>query len=879
METRSTWVKGGISLLEPMALCLVWATLSWASLAWAQPPGQAPAEPWVAVGRILTETSQDMDKRNVLLKERLTREKEGRAALKNTTNELEAAASAQKASLAMGKMPLPQAADLLREYALGREKISERLKVLQQEIDKSTQIRTQALQARDDFQTQVEHLKKMELPPEAHHSLAARYQSYQEKATAVSDLGAQLLKVLEEEREQTLRQQTLTTELVTSLETYIEKSAKRQLFSRQPTSALRVPVSKLVAELAGIPASAARRIRGAVLQTDWRGFLQANLASLFGLFAFGGLLVYGWRRQRRLWGHWLARWAEAATYFTQKISLALAASAVRNSWLVLGIVWLGLGLRVLNLFDNVPGQVLFYGLVYWLVFRLLRDLLGALFAPGAPGQGIVPLDKVTARFYDRYLVAFCAYLFFVQWGVNALEWLQYPTDLLIFLEFICLMVTLLWFAWLLRKPFLDNLLAGAGLAPDAWGARLMRGLRLLILPVLGAILVSDLLGFQMLSLYLSSGTANTVLAALTFWFLGHIGKDFSAYFTHPEEGLLARKLDLEAERLTRPHLLLPKIINGVIFIGVVLGVLLFWGVPLAYYRKMFQVLSQGPDLGPAKLTPLAVILAVASIYLARTLSHLSRFLLERRLFTRTVWNVAAQQTIATAVNYGLMTLGVVMALSFLGVNLTNLVLIAGALGVGIGFGLQNIVNNFVSGLIILFERPIKVGDLLSIDGQWGEVKAIRVRSTVFETRDHCVLIIPNSDLLSSKIQNWTHFGSGPFRLSLKVWVAYGSDVDEVSGLIDRVCRENPRALHHPAPQIIFNTFGDSALEFTFRVHLRTPDDREQATHELNTAVYRALQAAGIEIPFPQREFRLTGFPEAPDNLLPKGKPTGPKSRQ
>ena len=138
----------------------------------------------------------------------------------------------------------------------------------------------------------------------------------------------------------------------------------------------------------------------------------------------------------------------------------------------------------------------------------------------------------------------------------------------------------------------------------------------------------------------------------------------------------------------------------------------------------------------------------------------------------------------------------------------------GALGVGIGFGLQNIVNNFISGLILLFERPIKVGDMLVIDGQWGTVKEIRVRSTIFETFDRYVLIIPNSELVSNKVLNWTHYGAGINRLTLKVGVAYGSDVRQVTQLLTEVCQANPRVVAVPPPQIYFEAYGDSSLDFT-----------------------------------------------------------------
>ena len=188
---------------------------------------------------------------------------------------------------------------------------------------------------------------------------------------------------------------------------------------------------------------------------------------------------------------------------------------------------------------------------------------------------------------------------------------------------------------------------------------------------------------------------------------------------------------------------------------------------------------------------------------------------------------------------------------------------AGALGVGIGFGLQNIVNNFLSGLILLFERPIKVGDMLVIDGQWGTVKEIRVRSTIFETFDRYVLIIPNSELVSNKVVNWTHYGAGINRLTLKVGVSYGSDVRQVTQLITEICRANPRVVAVPPPQVYFEAYGDSSLDFTVWVHLRIPSDRTPATHELNSAIFEAFNEHGIEIPFPQRDLHIKEWPEAP----------------
>ncbi len=264
-----------------------------------------------------------------------------------------------------------------------------------------------------------------------------------------------------------------------------------------------------------------------------------------------------------------------------------------------------------------------------------------------------------------------------------------------------------------------------------------------------------------------------------------------------------------------------------------------------------------------KLTTLSVLGATLALYLGFFVSRAIRALINARIFPRTALDPGVQYSISTTVHYVILILTGMIALNILGFPLTYLALVAGALGVGIGFGLQNIVNNFLSGLILLFERPIKVGDLLVIDGQWGTVREIRMRSTIFETFDRCVLVIPNSELVSSKVANWTHYGKGLNRLSLQVGVAYDSDVRQVTQLITEVCRANPRVVAVPPPQVYFTVYGDSSLNFTIMVHLKTPKERLPATHEINRAIFETFKQHGIEVPFPQREIHIRERPEAP----------------
>jgi potassium efflux system protein len=481
--------------------------------------------------------------------------------------------------------------------------------------------------------------------------------------------------------------------------------------------------------------------------------------------------------------------------------------------------------------------------------------LTAVFAPGQPEQGIINLDEGTARYYCRS--GFWSFSFFVGgyyflWCLN-LSGYQYSG--FHFAVLIYLIIMIFWFAWLLRKPYLENLLTGAGLPPHSWLAGMIRGARLLVLLGLSVIIIIDLLGFQNLALYLAGSTFLTSLLIAGGWLVEQMGRDLNNFLTSPQ-GFLAERFGIKTETLEGVQIVFAQTLTLMITLVTAAGILLTWGVDVSRLQKMVAALSQGPSLGPVTLSPLAVVLAVFSIWLARRFSRFTRLILETRIFQRRGWDIGIRHTISNTVHYSLMTLGIIVALGFLGINFANLAIIAGGLGVGIGFGLQNIANNFFSGLILLFERPIKVGDLLVIDGQWGTVRDIRVRSTVFETNERSVLIIPNSDLLSNKILNWTFYGRGPARLTLKVGVAYNSDVHEVTRIIDQVCRKNPRVLSEPAPQIYFSAYGDSSLDFTIWVFIRTPNDRVPATHELNTAIFEAFNQHGIEFPYPQMDLHI-----------------------
>jgi small-conductance mechanosensitive channel len=249
-----------------------------------------------------------------------------------------------------------------------------------------------------------------------------------------------------------------------------------------------------------------------------------------------------------------------------------------------------------------------------------------------------------------------------------------------------------------------------------------------------------------------------------------------------------------------------------------------------------------------KLIVLAVLVLVVERYLRR--------LLRRRVLARTSLSPDLQYAVSRFVGYCFITIGFFFALKVIHLDLSALAFIVGALGIGIGFGLQNIISNFVSGLIILAERPIALGHRVEVGGVAGQVTRISLRSTTVVTNDNITIIVPNSDFITHPVTNWSH-GDPKVRLRLAVGVAYGSDVEKLRDALLEVAVENPAVLKHPAPMVRFLGFGDSALNFELAVWTIEMAHRPtRFRSDLYFAVERKLRQNRIEIPFPQRDLHL-----------------------
>jgi small-conductance mechanosensitive channel len=250
-----------------------------------------------------------------------------------------------------------------------------------------------------------------------------------------------------------------------------------------------------------------------------------------------------------------------------------------------------------------------------------------------------------------------------------------------------------------------------------------------------------------------------------------------------------------------------------------------------------------------------VVMVALVIYLTSLVSWILQALADAHYMSPRKMDFGVKTAMKRLLHYALFSVGFFIAVSMAGLELQKFAIIAGALGVGIGFGLQNIVNNFVSGLILLFERPVKVGDTINIDDQWGTITRIGLRSTIFETLDRAEIIVPNSELISQKVINWT-FTTHISRIVLTVGVAYGSPLSKVLGILMRVAQEHPDILNDPESSAIFTGFGDSSIDFELRVWVSDINKRLRIKSELGLAIDSAFREEDITIPFPQRDLHL-----------------------
>lgn len=267
-------------------------------------------------------------------------------------------------------------------------------------------------------------------------------------------------------------------------------------------------------------------------------------------------------------------------------------------------------------------------------------------------------------------------------------------------------------------------------------------------------------------------------------------------------------------------------------------------------------------LGDMTFTYGGIALFVLIIYLSSKISSTIKFLAEDKSYYK---NRKETANIAVILRFFLVTIGFILALLVSGIPIDRLTIILGALSVGIGFGLQNIVNNLISGIILIFEKPIQVGDLVELQQYTGFVKDIGIRSSIIRTYDGAEVIVPNGNLVSQEVINWT-LSNRQRRVEIRVGVAYGSDVKKVTEVLTNVLESHEKVMKYPTPAVLLDGFGDSSVDFRLLFWTSDIDNWLRTRSDLSTSIYNALDEAGISIPFPQRDLHIVSW-EAPNAAI------------
>jgi small-conductance mechanosensitive channel len=370
--------------------------------------------------------------------------------------------------------------------------------------------------------------------------------------------------------------------------------------------------------------------------------------------------------------------------------------------------------------------------------------------------------------------------------------------------------------------------------------------------ILSIVIITEVSGYVTFATRLFDATFGTILLILFTVMLLHIvGGGIELFFTMQKVSSkqFVKQLGKQAPQRFKLLFRIILIVSALNYLFVI------WGIAEGFENVWNAILGLKFSIGEFSLSLQMVLLVLLVLYLTMLISWIVQSFIESQIFYQKRIDRGIRDAVKKLTHYILILIGFLVAMSMAGIDLKNLTILAGAFGIGIGFGLQGIVNNFISGLILLFERPVKVGDTIVVGETTGVINHIGMRSTVVETWDRSEIIVPNSQMISEKVTNWT-LSSCVARVVLPVGVKYGTDMQKVISLLESIAAEHELVVDDPQPSAVFTGFGNSSIDFQLRAWIEDVDNRLKVRSALGVAIDKAFREHKIEIPFPQRDLHL-----------------------
>ncbi|MGB8274258.1 MAG: DUF3772 domain-containing protein [Alphaproteobacteria bacterium] len=624
---------------------------------------------------------------------------------------------------------------------------------------------------------------------------------------------------------------------------------------------------------AAVPQAVTTFVALATVPLQW---LASGAVAVQGVYSLAilaaGLLlavVIGWPLRK-----WLVRrlgrteGIEEPSYLRRMIA-AVVEGVARGMLPALAVAAVYVTLVSLEMFTETFAPVATGACVALVFFIMVTSLSRAALAPDTPAWQLAPLSPENARAISHtitVLAAVAAVIIFFRQSVDEAE---IGVELRVVFNLVTNSMVAAGLMVLLRPRLWRRAEApgegeaveeGAPARPEllkmrehAWPL-----LRLALALVSVTIPIAALLGYYRLSAYLTSNVVWTGALIGSLWLARELLREVVEEMLTGDERLapMVRRTLTLSERGARVAQFWTLFgINLVLVAAGIAAALPIWGMTWRDLSGWLQSSAIGLDIERLTFSLgdifVALLVFIGILVVTRWLQRA----LEERILPQTRLDAGVRHSLKAVVGYIGLIIAVVAAVSSLGLDLTSLALVAGALSVGIGFGLQAIVSNFMSGLILLIERPVKVGDWVRVGQNEGYVKRISVRATEIETLQRASVIIPNSEILSTAVVNLTHKDRAG-RIDIPVGVAYGSETEKVREVLLKCAASHPKVAKWPRPQVIFRNFGDSALEFELRIHLDDIMPYWTVSSEIRFAIDKAFREAGIQIPFPQRDLHI-----------------------